>query len=69
MGVPGLVFVVLVVTFVLLALSNFADPGDGADNLRKLGGYAGLIDAALAWYIFAVLVINTTAGRSVLQMK
>lgn len=63
------VFALLVVVFVLLGLSNLFAPGDAADALRKAGGYVGLVDAALAWYVFAVLVINTTAGRNVLPLK
>jgi len=63
------VFALLVAVFVLLALSNFSAPGDTADALRKFGGYVGLVDAAVAWYVFTVLVVNTTAGRNVLPLK
>jgi uncharacterized protein len=40
------VFVLLTVTFLLLAWGEFA----GSDGLHKLGGYVGLITALAAWY-------------------
>jgi succinate-acetate transporter protein len=34
----------------------------------KFGGWTGLITAALAWYTCAALVINDTAGKTVLPL-
>lgn len=62
-------YVLLVAVFVLLGLAFFFSPGDVSDDLRKAGGYVGIVDAAFAWYVVAVVVINTTAGRSVLPMR
>ena len=63
-GVIALVFVLLTVTFFLLAigwvnLSKFP----GINNWIKWGGYFGLATAAAAWYGAFAAVVNSTFGR------
>jgi succinate-acetate transporter protein len=59
------VFVALTLTFILLALGKFASPGNTATNFTKIGGWVGLVTAALAWYASFAGVTNATWGRSV----
>ncbi len=63
-----LAFLLLTLVFVLLGVSNTSAPGALSDTLRTLGGYAGIVDALLAWYLAAALTINTTAGRNLLPI-
>jgi succinate-acetate transporter protein len=63
-GAVLLVFVLLTVTFVLLALGN-----DGGDKtILHWGGYLGLATAAAAWYASFAAVINSTFARTVLPV-
>jgi succinate-acetate transporter protein len=58
-GAVALVFVLLAITFVLLAIGN-----DGAHlNVIKWGGYVGLATAAAAWYASFAAVLNSTFDR------
>jgi succinate-acetate transporter protein len=58
------VFLALWITFFLLGAADlFAMP-----PLHVAGGYAGLITAALAFYLAAAEVINETHGRGVLPV-
>lgn len=59
-----LVFLVLWITFFLLAAGDFT----GNAVLHHAGGYAGLLDALLAAYLAAADVINETHGRVVLPV-
>ncbi len=63
-----LAFLLLAAVFFILAVANFYAPGDFANNLRKAGGYVGIVDAAVAWYVSAALVINVTSGRTLLPL-
>ena len=56
------VFVVLSLTFLALTISKFG----GNASIGKLGGWLGLITAALAWYTSAAGVTKSTWGRSIL---
>jgi len=58
------VFVTLVATLVVLTIGNFA----GNTNLVKVGGWLGVITAAVAWYTSAAGVINGVLGRAVLKV-
>jgi succinate-acetate transporter protein len=63
-GAVLLVFVLLTITFILLAIG-----ASGAhENLTHWGGYLGLATAAAAWYASAAVVINTTFGRTVMPV-
>jgi len=59
------VFLVLEVTFIFLTVGNW---GAGHANMVKIGGWLGLITAALAWYCSAAGVINETYGKTVLPL-
>lgn len=59
-----LVLLALWITFLLLGLA----PLTGDTVLTTLGGYAGLITAALAFYLGAAEVINETHGKTVLPV-
>jgi succinate-acetate transporter protein len=59
-----LVFLALWITFALLGLA----PITGNVELTTLGGYGGLITAALAFYLGAADVINETHGKIVLPI-
>jgi hypothetical protein len=56
-----LVFVLLTITFVLLAIG--ADSGNMTTG--HWGGYVGLATAAAAWYASFAQVINSTFGKTV----
>lgn len=56
------VFVVLSITFLLLTIGEFA----GSDAIHKLGGWAGILTALLAWYASAAGVTASTFKRQVL---
>jgi succinate-acetate transporter protein len=59
-----LVFVLLTITFVLLAIGN-----SGAhESVLHWGGYLGLATAAAAWYASFAAVTNSTFGRTVLPV-
>lgn len=57
-------FALLALMFFVLAIANFAD----SSGWRILGGYIGLVDALVAWYLSAALIINTTADRQLLPI-
>jgi succinate-acetate transporter protein len=58
------VFVALAVTFVLLTWGAFAQNAD----LTRIGGWAGLATAAIAWYTSAAGVTGATFGRQILPI-
>jgi succinate-acetate transporter protein len=60
-GAVLLVFVLLTITFVLLAIG--ADSGNMTTG--HWGGYVGLATAAAAWYASFAQVINSTFGKTV----
>lgn len=58
------IFLALWITFLLLAAADlFAMP-----MAKHLGGYLGLVTAALAFYLAAAEIINETHGRTVLPV-
>jgi uncharacterized protein len=61
----SLVFILLVVTYALLGIGNWA----GVDGLVQAGGWFGIATAAAAWYASFAGVTNSTFGRSVLPVK
>ena len=56
----ALVFILLTVTFVLLAIG---DMGTGHPSITHAGGYVGIATAVVAWYASFAAVINSTFGR------
>lgn len=57
----------LAVVFLVLGLANISAPG--GQGMTEFGGFIGMLDAFLALYISAALVINDTAGREVLPFR
>ena len=57
-----IVFLLLWITFLLLALGEYA----GSDTLHKLGGVVGILTAIAAWYASARTLINEAFGRELL---
>ena len=53
------VFLFLEVAFIVLAIGRFADNG----NLIKVGGYVGIVTAAIAWYVSAAGIAAGMGGR------
>ena len=60
----GVVFTLLLATFVLLAIGYLS----GAMFLIPVGGYVGIATAAAAWYAAAAEVLNDTYGRTILPL-
>jgi succinate-acetate transporter protein len=58
------VFVVLTLTFAALTIGEFS----GQVGITRLGGWLGLLTAALAWYSAFSVVINATWKRVVLPV-
>jgi len=52
------VFLTLEATEVVLFIGNFA----GNTSVIKIGGYIGIVTAAVAWYTSAAIVVNTMRG-------
>jgi succinate-acetate transporter protein len=59
-----LVFLTLEATEIVLAIGNFATNTETI----KVGGYVGILTAAVAWYASAAGVINGLTGRRVLTV-
>jgi len=59
-----LIFLVLWITFLLLALGEWL----ASQTLQRAGGYAGLVTAALAFYLAAAEVINEMHGETLLPI-
>ena len=56
------VFLLLTITFILLAIG---DMGSGNKSITHAGGYVGIATAIVAWYASFAAVINSTFGRVV----
>jgi succinate-acetate transporter protein len=63
-GAVALVFVLLAITFVLLAIGASGNH----TTITHWGGYLGLATAAAAWYASFAAVTNATFGRTVLPV-
>ena len=58
------VFLTLEATELILMIGNFANN----TNVVKVGGYLGIVTAAVAWYTSSAGVINGMSGRPVLYV-
>jgi succinate-acetate transporter protein len=69
-GAVALVFLLLAITFFLLAIGNAALSGGTAttNGTIKLGGWIGLLTAIAAWYASMAAVVNSTFGRVVMPV-
>lgn len=63
-GAVLLVFVLLTITFILLAIGAVG----AHEGVTHWGGYLGLATAAAAWYASFAAVVNSTFGRTVLPV-
>jgi uncharacterized protein len=63
-GAVLLVFVLLTVTFVLLAIGAVGPH----ETVTHWGGYLGLATAAAAWYASFAAVLNSTFGRTIMPI-
>jgi uncharacterized protein len=61
----ALVFLLLAITFILLAIGYM---GSGHVTIHKAGGWVGLATAIAAWYASFAAVLNATFGRVVLPV-
>src|SRR4051794_37256972 len=57
----ALVFVLLAVTFFLLGIGN----ANESEGLIEVGGWAGILTAAAAWYASFAALVNSPFGRTV----
>jgi uncharacterized protein len=64
-GAVALVFLLLAITFILLAIG---DMGGGHSSITHAGGYVGIATAIAAWYASFAAVLNSTFGRVVLPV-
>jgi succinate-acetate transporter protein len=64
-GAVALVFLLLAITFILLA---WGDMGNGHLSITHAGGWVGLATAIAAWYASFAAVINSTFGKVVLPV-
>jgi hypothetical protein len=60
----ALVFFLLTITFFLLGIGE----SGGHEGMVEVGGWAGILTAAAAWYASFAAVINSTFGRTVLPV-
>ena len=68
-GVIKALFVLLLITFILLTVGVFATgTGAAADIWTKIGGWAGILTALIAWYGVMGGVVNATFGREAIPM-
>jgi succinate-acetate transporter protein len=63
-GAVALVFLLLTITFILLAIGN----AGGSAGTIHLGGWIGLLTALAAWYASFASVLNSTWKRTVLPV-
>ena len=64
-GAVFVVFVLLTITYFLLAFGEFGSDAAG-DGITAVGGYLGLLTAIAAWYASFATVTNFTFKRTVL---
>jgi uncharacterized protein len=64
-GAIALVFLLLAITFILLAIG---DMGSGHPSIQHAGGYVGIATAIAAWYASFAAVINSTFARIILPV-
>ena len=64
-GAVAMVFLLLSITFILLAIG---DMGSGHTSVTHWGGYFGIATAIVAWYASFAAVLNSTFGRVMLPV-
>jgi succinate-acetate transporter protein len=67
-GATAVVFILLTLTFVLLAIGNFQSQAAGS-GMTQIGGYVGIITAIAAWYAcFAGVLAGVNGGKNILPV-
>lgn len=61
-------FALLTVVFLLLGIGNIVTSVSTADDLRKIAGWIGIVDALVAFYLALGLMLNSLIGRAVLPL-
>ncbi len=68
-GVIKTLFTVLLITFILLTIGVYATgTGTSLDIWTKIGGWAGIVTALIAWYGVLGGVTNAAYGKEVIPM-
>jgi uncharacterized protein len=67
-GIVALVFVLLTITFFLLAIGWANAPSSSGQTWIHWGGYFGLATAAAAWLGAFAAVVNSTFGRTLIPV-
>lgn len=68
-GVIKALFVILLITFILLTIGDFATGASATKDIwTKIGGYAGILTALIALYGVLGIVTNATYGKEVIPM-
>jgi uncharacterized protein len=62
------VFLTLEATEIILCIGNFLSSAPTPTNTIKIGGYVGVVTAAVAWYASAALVSRGMGGRLALPV-
>jgi uncharacterized protein len=60
------VFVSLTITFILLAIGNFASAANTSKDWIHIGGWFGFLTALLAWYASFAGVTNATFAKTII---
>jgi succinate-acetate transporter protein len=63
-GATAVVFVLLFLTFLLLAIGAFSGQGDGK-GMTQIGGYLGILTAIAAWYTALAGVLAGVSGGKI----
>jgi succinate-acetate transporter protein len=57
-----------ILTLVFLALGIGYSAAPGGSTMLHVGGWLSLVDAVIAWFVSMALVINQTAGRTIVPV-
>jgi len=67
-GATAVVFILLTITYVLLAIGFWQNQGFGK-GITQIGGYVGILTAIAAWYTaFAGVLASVNGGKNVLPV-
>jgi succinate-acetate transporter protein len=67
-GAVTAVFLLATITLTILGASFLDVAGSSFTTIRHVAGYVGLVDAVLALYVAAALVVADTTGQAVLPL-
>ena len=67
-GATAAVFILLTITFILLAIGKFQNQVEGA-GFTGIGGWVGVLTAIVAWYTsFAGVLASVNGGKNILPV-